>query len=179
MSLVPVESSNARLGIPRSIASRYFMEVALNVLESPGLRRIIRTYIVPGLRMDLAREAASADFAVSIDHCPALRLWPEPRDGQPLTNISQSMALNINATIYVASVDPLDALDIYGLIEDAVHPNTVAAGAALSHRLGQIGHWQGIRLIQPAAVMERAADGSGLIAVAEGAVAVDYRHRGF
>lgn len=176
---MPVESSNARLGIPRSIASRTFMEVAINVLESPGIRRAVRNYVVPGLRMDLAREAASPDFAVLAEHCPLLRLWPEPRDGQPLTNVSQSMTLNINATIYVASVDPLDALDLYGLIEDAVHPDTVADGAALSHRLSQICHWQGIRLIQPAAVMERAADGSGLIAVAEGAVAVDYRHRGF
>lgn len=174
---MPIETINSRLGIERSVASRAFLEVAANVLEQPVLRRVVKTWMVPGRRMDLAESAAAADFEPTYAHCPMVWLWPEPRDGQPLTNASQKATLNVSVRVYVASVDPLDALDVYGLIERAVHPETVAEGAALAERLGAITRWQTIELSQPGVVTLESSD--GLIALAEGAVSLDYRLRGF
>lgn len=174
---MPVETVNSRLNIERSVPSRAFLEIAANILEQPILRRVIKTYMIPGRRMDLAEAAISPSFAVAQSHCPSLWLWPEPRDGQPLTNASQMATLNISVRLYVASIDPLDALDLYGLIERSVHPETVAEGASLAERLGAITHWQTVELQQPAVVTEATAEGP--IALAEGAVSLNYRLKGF
>jgi hypothetical protein len=173
-----IEEFNGTLKIPRYVASRLFLEIAAILLdtETPHgalLGNRIKTWVIPGREMRLPQAAWSPDFIVPAELCPILLLWPSPRDGQPQTNAKSQATLNVVIRLWVDTLDPLDCLDLYGVIEQGLSPDTVANGAALAHRLQAISHWQGIEIGQPAAVGYPA--NTGTVMLAEGSVSTRYR----
>lgn len=173
-----IESYNGNLNIPRYVATRAFLEIAANLLESPILRQGatppgIKTWVIPGREMDLPAAAWDPNFVVPAELCPVLLLWPEPADGQPITNSRQQATLNVAIRLWVATLDPLDCMDLYGAIESVLLKGTVADGRTLQQRLGSITGWSGsIDLGQPAIV--RYPSTGGAVMLAEGSVSTKY-----
>jgi hypothetical protein len=168
-----IEEFNGTLGIPRYVATRAFLEVVANVLDSAVLQAHIRTWVIPGREMDLPEAAWDPDFVVPADLCPLLLLWPEPRDGQPITNTKQQATLNVAIRLWVATLDPLDCMDLYGQVEAALSKDTRVEGRALQARLQAITGWSGtIDLGQPAIV--RYPSTGGAVMLAEGSVSTRY-----
>ena len=147
-----IETYNPNLDIPRYVATRAFLEIAANVLESPVLQSQIKTWVIPGRDMDLPSAAWDPNFVVPAEMCPVLLLWPEPRDGEPITNSKQQATLNVAIRLWVATLDPLDCMDLYGEVEKSLAPDSVANGNALRARLGH-------RLLAPA----RGAEGDARV----------------
>lgn len=174
---MPVETVNTRLGIPRSIATRTYLEIASTIRDSPDLRRVIRCWMIPGLVSDFPLSELTPAWLPSADRSPTLTLWPRPRDGQLETNVTREATLNVEVAIYVLSPDPTDAMDLWGLIEDQIDPRTSAAGNALQQRLGAISRWGPIEILQPGSVVYDSD--AGPVSVLEGSLSTKYRHTGF
>lgn len=167
---------NQRLRIPRSTASQAFIEIARNIRANPVLSGSngIKTWVVPGLEMDLPDAALDPKFVIDARFCPLLLLWPEPADGQPLTNVQQQARLSIRVSLYLDTTDPLDCLDYYGEIEKAVSPETVAEGQTLRARLQPITDWSGqIDIEQPGVSLYPSTQAP--VMLAEGSVSTRYR----
>jgi hypothetical protein len=168
-----IEEFNGTLGIPRSTASRALLEIAANVLDSPVLQKHIKTWVIPGREMELPEAAWDPEFVVPADLCPILLLWPDPRDGQPSTNIRQQATLGVIVRLWVATLDPLDCMDLYGQIEAAVCPDTVANGQALRARLQPITGWSGnLNIGSPGPV--RYPSTGGPVMLAEASISTPY-----
>lgn len=115
----PVEEFNQRTGFRRAKGSRVFLEIAGCLWTHPGLREAIVTWIVPG-RPDWNPRGLSIDSLTPTD-CPAIDLWPEPREGQQPGVIDRTAILSVRVTIVVSTIDPLDALDYWGGVEESVY----------------------------------------------------------
>lgn len=169
-----IEDHNANLDIPRYVATRAFLEIAANVLESPVLRAKVRTWVVPGREMGLTATMAGRGFVVTAEMCPILRLWPEPRNMEAQTNTSRQGTLNVAVSLWVATMDPLDCMDLYGQVEAAVSADTVVRGKALRARLQAITRASGeIEPSDPA--YGRDPDAEGFVMLAVGSVSTPYR----
>lgn len=169
--------TNPRLGLPRSVASLTYLVIAETILEHPTIKRVIKTYNVPGLRFELAREAMTPDWVPTAAQSPSLWLWPSPRDGQPGTNANQNATLNVDIGIYVLSPDPTDAMDLWGLIEEAVNPRSVGMGLDLAASLGGVSRWGPVTLHQPGSVVLESD--AGIVTLLRGSVSTGYRIQGF
>lgn len=165
---------NPTLRVPRATASKAFLEIARNIRASPILGSRIRTWVIPGLAFDLPALAFDPDFVMPESMCPALMLWPIPRDGQPLTNVEQQATLNVRCSLFVATADPLDAMDLYEPILAAVSPESVADGQTLRSRLQPITGWSGQVDIEQPAVTQFPSTGAPIL-VCEGTVSTRYR----
>lgn len=178
-----IETENPNLGIPRHVTTRAFLEIAANLLdaESPGsalLRDKITTWVIPGPHMELPDGALGKNFVVTPEMCPILRLWPVPRDLQAQTNATRQGTLNISISLWVATRDPLDCMDLYGLVESAVSADTVARGKTLRARLQAITRASGeIEPVEPA--YGRDPDADGFVMLAEGSISTPYRITSF
>lgn len=170
-----MDEINPTWRIEREPASRVFLVLADAIRLDPKLREKVKAWLVPGrYSPELLPRLRDPEFAVTPNDCPAVSLWPEPRDGQERDNVSQAAALSVAVRVYLPGFDPLDALDYWGRIQRAITTDTLPDGTSLRVRLHEAGADGGpVRVDQPAVV--RVADRGEPVQVAEGSFSVTYR----
>lgn len=170
---------NPRLGIPRSVATRTYLVIARAILAHPGIQRVVKTYNVFGVqgRFQIAQEFQTPNWAPAPEQAPSLWMWPEARDGQPATNANQAATMTVNVELYTHGPDPLDAMDLWGLIEETVNPRTIEAARALAAEIGEVSRWGTPVITQPGLVP--LMTDAGPVSRLDASVSVNYRIQGF
>jgi hypothetical protein len=124
--------------------------------------------------MAYAEAAWDPDFIVPAEVCPILVLWPAAGSGEPITNSKQQVTLNVRITLWVATVDPLDCMDLYGQVESSLSKNTLVEGRNLQARLQEITGWSGTIEIDSPAVAGDPQSNGGPVMMARSSVSTRY-----
>jgi hypothetical protein len=176
-----VESKDQTLGIDNEVATLGFLELAGLVMNDPVLASLVKTWVVPGRSPNevvIAYGDNLGSLAGAADACPAIELWPEPRDGQPLSNCRQQATLSVRVRILLAGNAPLSAINVWGRVQKAVYPPSTPEGNEVRRRLGALGFGgEPVLLAQPA-ITTGATEKQSLYTTAEGAFSASYRIQG-
>jgi len=174
-----VETRDPYLNVDNETSTRGFLEFANRIQTDAVLSDVVRTWIVPGRsNQDLIDQLGDNPALITLEQCPCVELWPQPRDGQLWANVLQKSTLEIRIRIFLAGNRPLSAINLWGLVQKAVYPQDASISQQLRAALGAIGfNGEPALLSQPTITIEQ--KGERLRTRADGAISASYRIRGY